>query len=288
MSDGLNKSSKPKPFIKWAGGKSRLASEIASYFPKKYNKYYEPFLGSGAIYFEIAPQRGRLNDLNVNLIKTYNIIKHAPRELVRELLKIEKKYNSFSSMEKKSDYYYDIREKYNCEKMDDLKKSAFFIFLNKAGWNGMYRENSVGRFNIPFGKRERLKICDKENIMNVSKNIQKMEFTSLDYKDAVCDASEGDLVYFDPPYFPLSKTASFTDYQKTGFTKDNQKELRDLAISLSKKGCYVVISNSDCREVENLYDGFNIKKIKVSRTIGAKASTRGKIYEIVALSYQNE
>lgn len=285
MNGGSNISIRPKPFLKWAGGKSRLASEIASFFPEQYNDYYEPFLGSGAIYFEIAPQHGILNDLNANLINTYETIKCNPRGLLKELAVIEMEYNGFNGLDGQSDYYYAVRERYNHKEMSDLEKAALFIFLNKAGWNGMYRENSVGEFNIPFGKRTRISICDKKNIMSVSKNIQKMKFTSLDYKEAVCGASEGDLVYFDPPYFPISKTASFTDYQKAGFTERDQMELYDLAVALARKGCYVVISNSDCEKVEKLYKDFTIKKVKVSRTIGAKVSTRGTIYEIVALSY---
>ena len=277
---------KPRPFVKWAGGKSRLAPKIASFFPEYYNDYYEPFLGSGAVYFEIAPQRGILNDLNANLIEVYKSIKQNPRGLIREMKLIEKEYNSLKTLEEKAEYYYGIREEYNHNKIDRLKKAGFFVFLNKAGWNGMYRENSLGYYNIPFGKKENLKLFDEQNIISVSRNIQKMKFTTLDYKDAVKSANKGDLIYFDPPYFPLSKTASFTDYQKKGFSEQDQKELHGLAVDLVKRGCYVVVSNSNCRKTLDLYKDFEIKKIIVSRTIGAKVATRGKIEEIVALGYR--
>lgn len=277
---------KPRPFVKWAGGKSRLAPKIASFFPEYYNDYYEPFLGSGAVYFEIAPQRGILNDLNANLIEVYKSIKQNPRGLIREMKLIEKEYNSLKTLEEKAEYYYGIREEYNHNKIDRLRKAGFFVFLNKAGWNGMYRENSLGYYNIPFGKKENLKLFDEQNIISVSQNIQKMKFTTLDYKDAVKSANKGDLIYFDPPYFPLSKTASFTDYQKKGFSEQDQKELHGLAVDLVKRGCYVVVSNSNCKKTLDLYKDFEIKKIKVSRTIGAKVTTRGKIEEIVALGYR--
>lgn len=274
---------RPKPFIKWAGGKSRLASRIVSFFPKEYNKYYEPFLGGGAIYFEIAPQCGTLNDLNKNLIQTYTSVKNNPTELIDELSKVEEAYNALDSLEEKARYYYDIRDDYNQKEMSQIARSAAFIFLNKAGWNGMYRENSNGAFNIPFGKKERIKIYDKKNILSVSQNIQNMKFTSVDYKEAVRDAGDGDLIYFDPPYYPISKTASFTDYQKEGFGEKEQKELHDLALELVKRGCYVVVSNSNCAKSRDMYKDFCVKKISVSRTIGAKSSSRGRIEEIIAL-----
>ena len=276
-------SSRAKPFLKWAGGKSRIASTICELFPVNFNDYYEPFLGSGAVYFKISHQSGVLNDANKKLIMTYKAIKKDPEALIREMSKMETEYNSFSNLEEKKKYYYKIREKFNSNN-NTSKMPAQFIFLNKAGWNGMYRENSKGEFNIPFGKREVIKIFDEDTILKVSKDLQRITFKCGDYKNAVLNAKSGDLIYFDPPYIPLSKT-SFTDYQKDGFGKKEQIELRDLAIELSERGCYVAISNSDCDESRKLYEGFHIKKIPIMRTIGAKNASRKKITEILATNY---
>ena len=270
----------PRPFLKWAGGKSRIAKNITSYFPKFFNKYYEPFLGSGAVYFEVAPQTGVLNDLNINLIDAYENIKNHPKKIIQEMDNIQDKYNSLRTIEEKEELYYSLRNEYNSIKKS-IRKSALLVFLNKAGWNGMYRENSKGDFNIPFGKRNDLRIYDKKNILNVSKNIKKIKFTAGDYKNAVTEASAGDLIYFDPPYFE-----TFSDYQKQGFSEEDQSELHDLALDLIKRGCYVAISNSNCTKTRELYKDFkHIIEIPITRTIGSKLSSRGSITEVLILSY---
>jgi DNA adenine methylase len=261
--------SKAKPFLKWAGGKSRIARQIADYFPENFNKYYEPFLGSGAVYFTVSPQKGILNDLNKYLIGTYEIVRDYPEDLLRELDKIHEYYHSLPSLDEKADYYYDARMRYNKKDKMDVLKAALFIFLNKAGFNGMYRENSKGEYNIPFGKHDKCLISDRENILEVSKNLKDITFVSGDYKDALSAAKAGDLIYLDPPYVPVSKTANFTQYQKEGFSFDEQMKLRDLAIDLHKRGCYVVISNSSCPKSRGLYPApiFNIHTIEITRLI---------------------
>ena len=279
--------SKAKPFLKWAGGKSRVALKISSFFPESFDNYYEPFLGSGAIYFTISPQRGRLNDLNKYLIGTYRIIKENPDGLIKVLQKIDKEYHSLPDLDQKSNYYYESRIEYNSIKSMTIKKAALFIFLNKAGFNGMYRENSRGEYNIPFGKHNKCLICDERNIREVSLNIKDIEFSFGDYKLALDEASKGDLVYLDPPYIPISKTANFTQYQKEGFSYEDHKKIRDLAIKLHEKGCYVVISNSSCKESEDLYNSpiFNIDRIEVTRRIH---SSRKVVPEIVVTNFSQK
>lgn len=261
--------SKAKPFLKWAGGKSRVAEEITRFFPVKFNRYFEPFLGGGAIYFRISPQEGLLNDLNKHLIDTYVIIRDRANELIKKLEKVDSEYHSLLAIEDKSKYYYDSRERYNKLRSTSIEKAALFIFLNKTGYNGMYRENKKGEYNIPFGKHEKCLICDSKNILEVSRNLSDIEFSSVDYKKAVATAKKGDLVYLDPPYIPISKTANFTQYQKEGFGLDEHIKLRDLAIALNKKGCFVVISNSSCKESMELYTDsiFTIHTIKITRLI---------------------
>ncbi len=261
--------SKAKPFLKWAGGKSRVAKQISIFFPSKFNRYYEPFLGSGAIYFAISPQKGFLNDLNKYLIGTYEIIRDNPNELIKQLKKIDSEYHSLPTLEDKSNYYYSARTEFNKSQKMNIHKAALFILLNKAGYNGMYRENSKGEYNIPFGKHEKCLICDSENILEVSRNIQDIKFSSGDYKTALSSAKNGDLIYLDPPYIPISKTSNFTQYQKEGFGYDEQVRLKDIALELHKKGCYVVISNSSCEISRKLYDNkaFSIHTIRVTRQI---------------------
>lgn len=277
--EGIEKKDGPKPFLKWAGGKSRIAKDIVKKFPQ-FNNYYEPFLGSGAVYFEVAPQSGVLNDLNANLINVYQHIKDQPKEIMQEMNKIQEQYNKLTSDEEKEELYYLLRDEYN-RKESSIRKSALLVFLNKAGWNGMYRENSKGHFNIPFGKRKHLNIFDENNILKVSKNIQEMHFTSGSYIDAVKNAKAGDLIYFDPPYFE-----TFSNYQKQGFTDSDQKILHDLATKLTEKGCYVVISNSNCDKTRKLYNDFKrIIEIPITRTIGSKASSRKVITEVLILNF---
>ena len=276
-----------KPFLKWAGGKSRVAKQISSFFPKNFNNYYEPFLGSGAIFFSILPKTGLLNDLNKYLIGTYTVIKQKPEKLIDELAKIDFAYHSLSTLDDKAIFYYDARSEYNSIRTKNVKKAALFIFLNKAGFNGMYRENSKGEYNIPFGKHERCLMCDAENIRRVSKKIRNIDFTHVDYRLALKTAKKDDFVYIDPPYIPISKTASFTQYQKDGFGIDDHINLANTALELHNRGCYIVISNSFCKESVKLYNlpNFKINKIKVTRQIHA---SRKVVPEIVVTNFNNE
>lgn len=276
---------KAKPFLKWAGGKSRIAKEITGFFPTEFNRYIEPFVGGGAIYFTISPQKGLLNDLNKYLIGTYELIRDRPGELIKRLAQIDKEYHRLSTLEQKKKYYYDSRDIYNDPETVGADKYALFIFLNKTGFNGMYRENSNGKYNIPFGKHEKCLICDVDNIYKVSKDLANVKLTSGDYKDALKSAKRGDLIYLDPPYIPVSKTSNFTQYQKEGFNFDEHVMLRDLALKLHKKGCYVVISNSSCKESKDLYsdEAFKIHSIKITRLIH---SSKKVVSEIVVTNFK--
>ncbi len=282
-------SDQPKPFLKWAGGKSRLSSKIASLFPanNSFTKYYEPFLGGAAVYFEISPRKGQLNDLNKHLINTYIDIRDNVQQLIKELKIIDVEYHTCSTITGKAEYYYKKRDEYNSDNRKSVKRSAQFIFLNKAGFNGMYRENIAGKYNIPFGKHEKCLICDEKNLLAVSRDLKDIELTSGDYKDAVKNAERGDLIYFDPPYFPISKTSNFTTYQKGGFNEDNQKELMQIAEELIARGCYVFISNSDCEKSRELYKNLIIHEVKVKRIINSKGNRRNELVtEIIATNYK--
>jgi DNA adenine methylase len=279
---------KARPFVKWAGGKARVVPQILELFPSEFKKYYEPFLGGGALYFSISPQNGCLNDINCVLIEAYLHIRDELNELIPDLTKIQEHYYSLSSLKDKSDYYYEQRQVFNGLNIKSLHRSALFIFLNKTGYNGMYRENRSGGFNIPFGKRKEPIICDSDNLELVSEVLKKIDIKCGSYNEALKDAKAGDFIYLDPPYEPINGTSNFTEYQAGGFVKDDQRKLSKVYRELSDKGCLVMMSNSTADLIYELYADFNINKITVSRGINAIKSSRGKIEELIITNYDPE
>jgi DNA adenine methylase len=274
-----------RPFLKWAGGKSKVITQLLELFPSSFDSYYEPFLGGGALYFAISPQSGRLNDLNHVLIDTYIALRDNPDSLIKRLDKIQTMYYKLETIDAKRSFYLDKRDKFNMIKNNSVEKSALFIFLNKAGFNGMYRENRAGKYNIPFGNHVHPLISDKNNLRKVSDVLKNIDITCLNYEDALLGVSKNDLVYLDPPYYPLSSTSKFTEYQAGGFSVNDQIKLRDVFKELSDKGCFVMMSNSACKEVRELYSEFNIFEVDVARSINSKAVKRGKIKEYVITNY---
>lgn len=276
--------SKPKPFVKWVGGKRQLLKqfkELGLYPPEDFNPikntYYEPFVGGGAVFFDLLPEKAFLSDMNKELVATYNIIKNDVESLIKSLKKHKHS----------KDYFLKIRAK-NPEKISDLEVASRFIYLNRTAFNGMYRVNSSGGFNVPFGKYENPLICDEENLRKVSKVLQKVDIKHQDYKSVLKKAKKGDFVYFDPPYYPVSKTASFTAYTKDAFLDKEQIELRDTFVELHKRGCFVMLSNSDADFINKIYSGIKgvkISKVDAGRAINSKASGRGKIKEVLVTNY---
>jgi DNA adenine methylase len=280
---------KAHPFVKWAGGKSRVVNHIKNFFPEDFNSYYEPFLGSAALYFAVSPRKGRLNDLNKALIQTYKVVRESVESLIVELTKIQDEYFLLTNIESKKDYYLKRREEFNSiSTFSSVRRSALFIFLNKTGFNGMYRENKSGQYNIPFGKHDHPLICDESNLRLVSSDLSEIDLTSTSYEEAIRDVKPKDLVYLDPPYYPLTNTSNFTEYQAGGFTVEDQAKLRDVFQELDKKGCYVVMSNSACEEIDELYADFNINRIQVARAINSKTNMRGKIDEVIITNFSVE
>ncbi|MDO8565657.1 MAG: DNA adenine methylase [Candidatus Moranbacteria bacterium] len=278
--------SKPKPFVKWVGGKRQLLKQfrlLDLYPPDEFDpekaRYFEPFVGGGAVFFDLLPRKAYLSDLNFELVTTYNVIKNDVEKLITSLKK--QKYNK--------EYYLKIRSK-NPERLSDLQIATRFIFLNRAGFNGMYRVNSKGGFNVPFGKYENPLICDEKNLRKVSKALQNVEIKHQDYKFVLKKAKKRDFIYFDPPYHPVSKTAAFTSYTSQGFGEKEQIELRDTFLKLHKRGCFVMLSNSDAPFINKIYSeikkyGVRINKVEAGRAINSKASGRGKITEILVTNY---
>ncbi|NMA44912.1 MAG: DNA adenine methylase [Candidatus Diapherotrites archaeon] len=268
----------PKPFVKWAGGKRQLVHELLKYSPQEFNNYFEPFFGGGALFFELYSKNkinhAFLNDFNKELITAYKVIKEQPKELIKEL----------SSEKYKADEktFYKIREN---QPVNSIEQTARFIYLNRTAFNGLYRVNSKGQFNVPFGKYKNPKILDKENILAVSEALQKDELTSVDFEKAIEKAKKGDFVYFDPPYQRLEKTASFTKYTINDFTEKDQERLRDCFRKLDKKGCYIMLSNSYTKFILDLYKGYKIHTVMATRLINCKAEKRGKIKEVIITNY---
>lgn len=275
---------KPKPFIKWAGGKSQLVNQYKPYFPKRFETYFEPFIGGGIILFSLNPNKAIINDINKNLILTYKVVKEKPIELIDTLSKMQAIFNKKDFSQRK-DYYYEIREKYNTISGGDIRKAALFIFLNKTCYNGMYRENSKGKFNVPFGRYKNPKIVDKENIIKVSKMLENVEILCGSFEESLSEVKKGDFIYLDPPYHPINQTSNFTSYNEGGFNEDDQKKLRNVFLKLDKTGALVMLSNSYTKFIDRLYKGYRKEIVLANRAINCKASGRGKIKEYLILNY---
>ena len=270
-------------FVKWAGGKQQLIEQFIPLFPKKFNNYFEPFVGSGAIAFHILqkhkPKKVLLSDINEELINAYNIIKTDVKSLVIEL-KQHKEYH----LADKPNYYYEIRG-VNPNDLPELERAARFIYLNKTCFNGLYRVNSKGGFNVPIGSYKNPDIIQEDKLKRISKLLKKVNVKVMNFEKVVSKAKKGDFIYFDPPYYPLKKGKSFTTYTKGNFLEEEQKLLANVFKKLDKKGCLCMASNSDTKFIKKLYKDFNIQYVKARRLINSKANGRGKINEIVITNY---
>lgn len=279
-------SEKPKPFVKWVGGKRQLLKQfllLNLYPPENFNsdtgRYFEPFVGGGAVFFDLLPQKAFLSDLNKELVITYNVIKNSVDELILDLKRHELS----------KEYFLNTRSK-NPVELSDLDIASRFIYLNRTCFNGMYRVNRSGGFNVPFGKYNNPLICDEGNLRKVSVALKNVEILNQDYKEVLKRAKKGDFVYFDPPYYPVSRTSSFTSYTNEAFLEKEQIELRDTFVKLNDLGCFVMLSNSDTEFINKIYSEIKDEKIKINkvqagRAINSDASKRGKITEVLITNY---
>jgi DNA adenine methylase len=279
-------SEKPKPFVKWVGGKRQLLSQfrlLNLYPPNGFNPnksaYFEPFVGGGAVFFDLLPEKAFLSDLNNDLVVTYNVIKSDVDELIDSLKK--------HIYEK--DYFLKIR-KLDPKILSNIEVASRFVYLNRTCFNGMYRVNKSGQFNVPFGRYSNPQICDELNLRRVSKALKNIEINCQDYKGVLKNAKRDDFIYFDPPYYPINSTSSFTSYTPNAFLDKEQVELRNTFAELNDRGCYVMLSNSDTPFINNIYSelknkGVKITKIVAGRAINSKGSGRGKITEVLVTNY---
>ena len=292
-----------KPFLKWAGGKGQLLSEIEKYYPfenGKITKYAEPFVGGGAVLFDILSKYDLsevyISDINAELINTYRIIRDDVDALVEILYKMQKEFIALNSDGRKV-YYLEKRARFNDLKINgdeniNIEKAALMIFLNKTCFNGLYRVNRKGQFNVPVGSYKNPMICDENNLRAVSEKLQNVTMVCGDYRESADFIDENTFVYFDPPYRPITDTASFTAYTENSFNDEEQIELARFVDDMHKKGAKIVISNSDPKNsnteddfFDNIYSAHNIKRVEATRMINSNAEARGKIKELLISNY---
>ncbi|MEM7770983.1 MAG: DNA adenine methylase [Cyanobacteria bacterium P01_E01_bin.6] len=263
-----------RPFLKWAGGKSRVLPQYLPYFPE-HTTYYEPFIGGGAIFFYLLPGQAVLADINEELVNVYRCIRNDVEAMIEQLAVHQENHCK--------DYYYDVRSNPGSHA---IARAARFLYLNKTCFNGLYRENSKGQFNVPIGRYKKPTICDPSLLRAASCALKPVAIAHEPFEAILGRAkTSSDFVYFDPPYFPISATSNFTGYNRYSFTKDDQIRLRDAFVTLAERGVKVMLSNSDCLFIRELYEGFNIRVIHAARAINSNAKRRGKITELLITSY---
>lgn len=293
-----------KPFLKWAGGKSQLLHEIRKYYPfdEQINKYCEPFVGAGAVLFDILNnfdlKEIYISDINKEAINLYKVIRDDVENLIKLLDEFQKEYQDLN-LEQRKIIYYRNREEFNLLKLSDnsynLRKAALFMFLNKTGFNGLYRENMSGEFNVPIGSYKNPKILDRENLINVNKKLQNVGIIHGDYKKSEDFIDSRTFVYFDPPYRPIKPTSNFTAYNKGDFNDDNQRELAEFFKKMDQKSAHLLLSNSDPKNYfpddnffDDLYGAFNINRVAARRFINSDKNNRGFIYEILVNNFKED
>lgn len=265
--------SNTRPFVKWVGGKRQLLPIIKEMLPETFDTYFEPFIGGGAVMFELQPKTVIFGDVNEELIGTYKNIK----ENINELIELLNEYtNEHNNAEDKKANFYRLREEYNielCNNPNSVKCSALFIYLNKTCFNGLYRVNAKGLFNVPFNNKETVNLYDLDNLKNISCYLKNANIKCCDFEETCKSAKKGDFVFFDSPYAPLKDT-SFESYTKEGFSLENHKRLASLYKSLSNKGVYCMLTNHNTDLINELYMNFNIKTVQVRRAINSDANNR--------------
>jgi DNA adenine methylase len=264
-----------KPLLKWAGGKRSLTERIINLFShtEKSRSYHEPFFGGGAVFFNLEPKKGSINDINSRLMNFYKIVRDNPYELIEQA----------SNYKYEKTEYYRHRARFNEKPENKIEDAALFLYLNKTGYNGLYRVNSKGDFNVPFGRYKNPTIINKDRALAASKILKNIKFHNEDFTYVINEVKKGDLCYLDPPYYPTSKTANFTTYSRGGFQFSDQKRLKKLCINLTDAGVQFVQSNSDTRLIKDLYETteFELINLETTRLISSKVSSRRSGYELL-------
>ena len=264
-----------KPFLKWVGGKRQLLPEIRSFVPSQVSRYVEPFMGGAAVFFDLMPEKAVLNDINTELVNCFNVVKQFPQELIQDLRK--HKYNI--------EYYNKIRsldrEKGGLLSLGEVARASRFIFLNRTGFNGLYRVNSKGFFNVPIGRYDKPRIVDEQTLLACSECLQSAQITNRSFENVLAVTEPGDFVYLDPPYIPLSQTSSFTKYADAGFDATDQAKLANAVRVLDSRGVSFLASNSFTESVFELYRGFHIAEVSATRAINSRGDGRQSVKEVL-------
>lgn len=270
---------KLKPFIKWVGGKRQLLDQIKPYLPKTFNKYYEPFIGGGAMLFDLQPSIAFISDVNAELINTYQVIKSNPQELITTLTYFDHSKSFYEGL-RLWDRDADFLVKYS-----EVERAARFIYINKCGFNGLWRVNSKGQCNVPFGKNSNPDYVQEKLITECSQYLQNVFINECDFEITVLIAESGDFVYFDPPYHPLNKTSNFTGYSKESFKENDQVRLKKLIDYLTKRGVKIMVSNSFSAFAIDLFKDYNQYVLTAKRSINSDGEKRGAISELLVTNY---
>lgn len=265
----------PSPFLKWVGGKRQLVPRIKNIIPITTTRLVEPFMGGAAVFFATSHKTGWLNDVNPELVNCYQVVRDKPEALIQSL----------SGHIYEKTYYLNIRALDRGEgglaALSDIERASRFIYLNRTGFNGMYRVNAKGQFNVPFGRYTNPRICDADGIYACSAHLHRCQISCLDFESVLAEATTDDFIYLDPPYIPLSDTAYFTSYSDAGFNMSDQKRLAEAVKQLDRRGVAFALSNSHCAEVEALYAGFQFHQVEAARNINAKADGRQPVGEYI-------
>lgn len=275
------------PLLKWAGGKRHIAETIGSFLPNDWRsgKYYEPFMGGGAMFLRLQPERACLSDLNPRLVGFYRFVKDSPTALLGSINRLYAEFESASSG-KKSEVFYDMRSRFNESNPQEIESASLLYALNKLCFNGLYRENSKGLFNVPFGNKKRFPPIDESGFLAVSKALSTAELATSDFSVAVETAAPGDVVYFDPPYVPISVTSSFTAYSSAGFGIDHQRRLAECMQALAHRGVRAICSNSDSVVTREVYSSLHFDVIEAPRMVSASSDGRKLVNELVIRNYE--
>ena len=278
-----------RPFLKYVGGKTQLLPELRKHVPDRFGLYFEPFLGGGALFFDLASTRSELkailSDDNPRLASTYRAVRDDVDTVIARLAVLQGMWRRRNDSER-SALYYKIRDRFNdAENADSIANAARMIFVNKTGYNGLWRVNKSGAFNVPIGRsKSEITICDRENLLAASRELSMSDVAFGDFSVAFKDASRGDFVYADSPYWPVSETADFTTYTKDGFSGVDQTRLRDAALAAKARGVHVLLSNADCLEVQRLYKksyGFEWRSVNARRSVNCRGKKRGVVGELL-------
>jgi DNA adenine methylase len=264
----------PHPFLKWVGGKGQLLAQFRGLLPSDYGRYFEPFLGGGAVFFSLAPRRAVLSDVNGELVDCYIAIRDSVDDVIEAL----------GAHRYEKEHYYDVRA-LDPGSLSVPERAARTIFLNRTGYNGLYRVNRRGGFNVPFGRHSNPRLCDPDNLRACSRALQGVDIRCREFDDAVKGARRDDFVYFDPPYVPVSTTANFTNYVAGPFGWPEQQRLAEVFARLAHRGVLVMLSNSDTLAVRDLYRGYRIERVAAARSVNSNPERRGKVPEVVVRSF---